>query len=112
MKKSVNQLIFAVAALALWEGLALAKFWPPYLFPTPQGVALSLWDGFRDHTLWIGIGVSFRRVVFGYLISVVLGGLLGIALASNQFLEDTTGRVILSLQSLPSACWVPLALLW
>jgi NitT/TauT family transport system permease protein len=33
-------------------------------------------------------------------------------LASNKFLEDTLGRVILSLQSLPSACWVPLALLW
>ncbi len=112
MKKSVNQIIFAAGVLAVWEALALAKIWPPYLFPTPQGVALSLYAGFRDHSLWIGIGVSLRRVVIGYAISVVLGILLGMILASNKFLDDTLGRVILSLQSLPSACWVPLALLW
>ena len=112
VKKSVNQLIFAAGVLAVWEALALAKVWPPYLFPTPQGVAQSLYDGFKDHSLWIGIGVSLRRVVIGYAISVVLGILLGMVLASNKFLEDTLGRVILSLQSLPSACWVPIALLW
>ena len=112
MKKSVNQIIFAAGVLAVWEALALAKIWPPYLFPTPLGVAQSLYEGFKDHSLWIGIGVSLRRVVIGYVISVVLGILLGMALASSQFLDDTVGRVILSLQSLPSACWVPIALLW
>ena len=112
MKKSVNQLIFAAGVLVLWETLALLKVWPPYLFPTPQGVAESLWDGFKDHSLWIGIGVSMRRVVIGYVISVILGILLGMLLATNKFLEDTLGRVILGLQSLPSACWVPIALLW
>jgi NitT/TauT family transport system permease protein len=112
VKKSVNQLIFAAGAMAVWEILALLKIWPPYLFPTPQGVAESLWAGFKDHSLLIGIEVSVRRVVIGYVISVVLGVLLGMLLASSQFLEDTLGRVILSLQSLPSACWVPIALLW
>jgi NitT/TauT family transport system permease protein len=112
VKKSVNQIIFAAGALAVWQALAVAKIWPPYLFPTPLGVAQSLYDGFKDHSLWIGIGVSLRRVVIGYAISVVLGILLGMVLASNKFLEDTLGRVILSLQSLPSACWVPIALLW
>jgi len=112
VKKSVNQIIFAAGVLIIWEALALAKIWPPYLFPTPAGVAASLYYGFKDHSFWIGIGVSLRRVVIGYVISVFLGILLGIALAASRFLEDTLGRVILSLQSLPSACWVPLALLW
>jgi sulfonate transport system permease protein len=112
VKKSVNQLIFAAGVLAIWETLAFLKVWPPYLFPTPQGVAKSLWDGFKDHSILIGIEVSLRRVVIGYTIAVFLGILLGILLASNKFLEDTVGRVILGLQSLPSACWVPLALLW
>ncbi len=84
VKKSVNQLIFAAGLLALWEALALAKIWPPYLFPTPQGVAQSLCDGFKDHSLWIGIGVSLRRVVIGYAISVVLGVLLGMAAGLEQ----------------------------
>ena len=112
VKKSANQLIFAAGVFIVWEALALAKIWPPYLFPTPQGVAESLYDGFKDHSLWIGIGVSLRRVVIGYTISVVLGILLGMALASSKFLDDTLGRVILSLQSLPSVCWLPVAILW
>ena len=112
MKKSVNQLIFAAGVLVLWEGLALLKFWPPYVFPTPRGVGESLWAGFADHSIWIGIAVSMRRVAIGYAISVVLGILLGVLLTWSRFLQDTLGGVILSLQSLPSICWVPLALLW
>ena len=112
MKKSVNQLIFAAGVLAVWEALALAKIWPPYLFPTPQGVAQSLYEGFKDHSLWIGIGVSLRRVVIGYAISAVLGIFLGMVLAWSKFLEDTVGHLVLSLQSLPSVCWLPIAILW
>ena len=112
MKKNVNQLIFAAGVLVVWEALALLKVWPPYLFPTPQGVTESLWDGLKDHSILIGIGISMRRVIIGYVISVVLGILLGMLIASNQFMEDTVGRVILGLQSLPSSCWVPIALLW
>ncbi len=65
MKKTVNQLIFGAGLLAVWEGLALLKLWPPYVFPTPRGVAESLWGGFANHSFWIGIGVSMRRVVIG-----------------------------------------------
>jgi NitT/TauT family transport system permease protein len=112
VKKNVNQLIFAAGVLVLWEGLALAKIWPPYSFPTPQGVAESLFAGFKDHTFWIGIGVSMQRVLIGYIISVVLGVFLGMVLAWSPFLEDTVGHLVLSLQSLPSVCWLPIAILW
>lgn len=112
MKKTVNQLIFGVGLLAIWEGLALLKLWPPYVFPTPQGVTESLWGGFANHSFWIGIGVSMRRVIIGYGISVVLGILLGMLISASRFLEDTLGRMVLSLQSLPSVSWLPMAVLW
>ena len=38
--------------------------------------------------------------------------ILGLAVASNKFLEETLGALLVSLQSLPSICWVPLAILW
>jgi NitT/TauT family transport system permease protein len=112
VKKNVNQLIFAAGVLLIWEALALAKVWPPYSFPTPQGVAESLFAGFKDRTFLIGIGVSMQRVLIGYVISVVLGIFLGMALAWSKFLEDTVGHLVLSLQSLPSVCWLPIAILW
>ena len=112
VKKSVNQLIFALGALIVWEALVFAKIWPPYSFPTPQGVAESMFDGFKDHSFWIGIAISMQRVIIGYIISVVLGIFLGSALAWSKFLDDTVGHLALSLQSLPSVCWLPIAILW
>src|SRR5215469_1349384 len=103
VKKSANQIVFAAGVLVIWEALALAKIWPPYLFPTPKGVSQALWDGlFKDRSFWIEIGFSMRRVALGYAISVVLGVLLGMPL----------GSMVLSLQSIPSTCWAPVAILW
>ena len=42
----------------------------------------------------------------------MLGLPLGLLTARFKFLEDTVGVLALGLQTLPSVCWVPLALLW
>jgi NitT/TauT family transport system permease protein len=41
-----------------------------------------------------------------------LGITLGFLISANEFLRDTVGGLVLSLQSLPSLCWLPLAVLW
>ena len=112
MNRVARFVIFYGALFAIWTILAKLKIWPPYLFPTPLGVGESLYAGFQDHSFWIAIGVSMRRVLIGYAISVVLGMILGFGVASNKFLEETMGGLLVSLQSLPSICWWPLALLW
>ena len=112
MKRVARYVVFYAALLGLWTLLAKGKIWPPYLLPTPWGVAEELYNGFRDHSYWIAIAVSMKRVLFGYLVSVVLGMILGLGVASNKFLEETMGGLFVSLQSLPSICWWPLALLW
>jgi NitT/TauT family transport system permease protein len=112
MKRAARLVIFYSCLFGLWALLAQFKIWPPYLFPTPWGVAQELYYGFADHSYWIAIAVSMRRVLIGYAISVVLGMFLGLGVASNKFLEETMGGLLVSLQSLPSICWWPLALLW
>jgi len=112
MKRAARLIIFYVGLLGLWTLLAELKIWPPYLFPTPWGVGEALYAGFQDHSFVIAIAVSMRRVLIGYAISVVLGMILGLGVASSKFLEETMGGLLVSLQSLPSICWWPLALLW
>ena len=112
MKRAARFVIFYSCLFGLWALLAQLKIWPPYLFPTPWGVGQELYYGFADHSYWIAIAVSMRRVLIGYAISVVLGMFLGLGVASNKFLEETMGGLLVSLQSLPSICWWPLALLW
>jgi NitT/TauT family transport system permease protein len=112
MKKLSKQVIFYCALIGIWVLLAKLHVWPPYLFPTPTGVGEELWAGFKDHSFWIGISVTMKRMLIGYSLSVVLGMILGLGIASNKFLEETVGGLMVSLQSLPSICWIPLAVLW
>jgi NitT/TauT family transport system permease protein len=53
-----------------------------------------------------------RRLVIGYVLGLVFGLPLGLLTARFKFCEDTLGVIALGLQTLPSVCWVPLALLW
>jgi len=71
-----------------------------------------LWDAVADGTLAQAALVTIRRLLAGYAIGLVLGLPLGLLTARFKFLEDTVGVLALGLQTLPSVCWVPLALLW
>ncbi len=112
MKRLIRNAMFYAAILAVWAIGAHSRVWPAQLFPAPQSVWQSLRTGFDDHSLWIAVGISMRRVAIGYGISVVLGVALGLLIASSKFVEQTLGGLLTSLQSLPSICWLPLAVLW
>jgi NitT/TauT family transport system permease protein len=112
LRRISRQVIFYSVLIGVWALLAKLKVWPPYSFPAPWSVGEALWDGFKDHSFWIGIAVSMKRMLIGYGLSVILGMFLGLAVASSKFLEETLGGLMVSLQSLPSICWIPLAVLW
>src|SRR5581483_5792451 len=107
-----NQVIFFAALLAAWEILFRLKLWAPYIFPSPSAVAQSLVGGFMDGSYPIAIGVSMMRICIGFGISLVIGLPLGLLLGRVRFLSDTLGTVLNGLQTLPSICWLPLALIW
>ena len=112
MKRWLRNMLFYAVLVAVWVILAKLKVWPPYIFPTPWGVGEAMWAGFADHSFWIAIGVSMRRMLLGYGLSVALGIALGMSVASSKFLDQTLGGLLVSLQSLPSICWLPIAVLW
>jgi NitT/TauT family transport system permease protein len=55
---------------------------------------------------------SMQRLLIGYSISVFVGLIIGMACGSSKYVDETVGSLLLGLQSLPSICWLPLALLW
>jgi NitT/TauT family transport system permease protein len=82
------------------------------LFPGPYAVGKSIVAAARDGTLTRAIATSVVRLLLGYTFSVVFGVLLGVALARSQRVKSTVGPLILGLSSVPSICWLPLAILW
>lgn len=112
MTRTIAALLFFVLLLALWQIAAESGRWSPVLFPSPWAVVQYLWNAVLDGTLPEAIGVTLNRLLFGYAIGVLIGLPLGLLMSSSQLLEDTLGALALGLQTLPSVCWVPLALLW
>ncbi len=107
-----RQVIFFAALFLLWEGLARLGLWPEYLFPPPSSVLAALFAGLKNGTILIGVVGSLSRLLKGYLIATVLGIGIGLLMAQVRWAKDTFGLLLLGLQTLPSICWLPLALLW
>ncbi len=112
MKRLIIALLFFASLLFVWEALVRAGVWSAVLLPSPAIVARYLADAALDGSLWDASLVTLRRLFAGYLTGIVLGLPLGLLTARFRFLRDTLGLVALGLQTLPSVCWVPLALLW
>jgi NitT/TauT family transport system permease protein len=82
------------------------------LVPPPAEVGRTLIAGFQDGTLVIALLASLGRVCAGFAIGTILGIGLGALTAKSRWAEDTIGRLILSLQTIPSIAWLPFAMLW
>src|SRR3954466_3060239 len=67
---------------------------------------------FTTSDLFTALRVTMTRLMIGYIAGVLIGVPLGILTARFSWAEDTIGVMGLGLQTLPSVCWVPLALLW
>lgn len=110
--KLIKQAVFYAALVFLWQLVAALGVWPGYVFPSPLNVMRAVAEGVMDGSFLIGIVVSFRRLLIGFFIAMLLGGLLGVILRVSKSLDETIGSLVLGLQTLPSICWLPLALLW
>src|SRR6185437_12457712 len=112
MKRAVVVIVFFAALVGIWQVATMSGRWSPVLLPPPRAVGEYLWAALSDGTLVDAAMVTLRRLLIGYAIGLAIGLPLGLAVSTSQYLEDTVGALALGLQTLPSVCWVPLALLW
>jgi len=96
----------------LWDGFGLSYLTHDYLKVPGQHAPHSLWQAMAQKEYARAIGASLYRLVVGYSIAVSIGFPLGLLVARFELAEKTIGWLSLSLQSLPSICWIPLAILW
>jgi NitT/TauT family transport system permease protein len=123
--------------LAAWETAYRLIGWHSWIFPAPSHVFDALLGLLNIHTafgdplragwprpateypagsfffspLIVAIVVSSVRIVVGFVLSLFLGVFLGLAMWRWAWLDRLLGPLFLGLQTLPSVCWVPLAIL-
>ncbi|MCI8771767.1 MAG: ABC transporter permease [Lachnospiraceae bacterium] len=108
---------FYVGLIALWQLLYTASTdwfsWAkPYAIPHPSGVWKSITSLVSNGTLQTAIVNSMLRVLIGFLIACLIGIILGILIINSEYLARNLKPLILGVQTLPSICWVPFAILW
>jgi len=112
MKRFLLAAAFFAVLVLLWEAVFRAKIWSPVLLPSPGQVVTYLESAAADGTLVKATVITMRRLLVGYMIGLIIGLPLGLLTARWKVFGDTIGTLALGLQTLPSVCWVPLALLW
>jgi NitT/TauT family transport system permease protein len=105
---------FWAAFIVVWQIAYVIVQWKPWLFPAPTHIAESVRDMFAD-TAQVGLPgalfVSLVRLAAGFTTSVVIALPFGFAMAQSKTVDRVLGGVFLGVQTLPSVCWAPLAVL-
>jgi NitT/TauT family transport system permease protein len=108
-----------LAALALfflgWQAIVWSHWKPEYALAGPVESLKELWHAAVDvgpngsHVLLHSIANTMQRAAVGYAISVVVGVVLGLAVARSRVLRAAVGSMITGLQTMPTIAWLPLA---
>jgi NitT/TauT family transport system permease protein len=96
---------------AIWLGVVWSGWRPDYVVPPPSDVFADLREMAADGTLGTAVGNTMRLAAIGYLIAVVLGTAIGLAVARVRVLRAAFGSLITGLQTMPSVAWVPWSIL-
>jgi NitT/TauT family transport system permease protein len=103
--------LLAVGMVVLFWQLVVWSGWrPEFVLPSPFTVFQRLGEMLRSAELWTAIGVTMERAVKGYLLALVIGCVVGLAVARSQVLRAAIGSLVTGLQTMPSVAWFPLAL--
>lgn len=104
-----------LAAVALffggWQIIAWLKLKPSYVLPGPGPVLKEFWHILTNGVLLHATTTTMQRAAIGYAVSVVVGVVVGLAVARSRILRAAVGSMITGLQTMPTIAWLPLAVL-
>jgi len=93
----------------LWQAVVWLGLKPTYLLPGPVTVLKQFWHDIQNGKLLEAAGNTLQRAGVGYGIALVIGSVIGIAVARWQVLRAGIGSMITGLQTMPTIAWFPLA---
>lgn len=112
-----KKILFFITIIGAWQllyflSVDVLKTVSSYTLPSPMGVAVRFVELVTGNTLIKAVLYSVGRGIAGYIISVILGIVLGLAINGSHYFKYNFRSLILGIQTLPSVCWVPFAILW
>lgn len=97
--------------LGAWELLYLSEWRPSYVLPGPTETFAALFEMVGTERFWLATQTTMTRAGTGFILALIIGSFIGIAVARVKPLRLAIGNVITGLQVMPSIAWFPLAIL-
>jgi NitT/TauT family transport system permease protein len=88
-----------------WQLFTSLKIVDPFFFGQPSGIVRTAWQwvqhGTNQGSIWLQIYTTMEEAVFGFLIGVAAGVVVGVLLGQFRFLSDVLSPYIKAVNALP-----------
>lgn len=111
LNEIANTILFISVFVGIWQLIYLTGIWPKVSLPSPLMVGESFYELLQNNLLIISIGMTMYRLILGFIMSIVIGMAIGLAMVKFPAFGKTMGSFAIGLQSFPSIAWVPFAIL-
>jgi NitT/TauT family transport system permease protein len=96
--------------LFTWQAVVWLGLKPSYALPGPVPVFERFFSDINDGVLLKATANTMQRAAIGYGIAVVIGSVIGVAVARSKVLRTAIGSLITGLQTMPTIAWFPLTI--
>jgi putative hydroxymethylpyrimidine transport system permease protein len=106
----IAPLLLLSLGVLVWEWRVRAEETPDWFLPAPSLIADTLWTErglLADHA-WI----TLREVLLGFLIALVAGILIAVAIHASPIVERALYPIVIASQAVPLVALAPLLLVW
>lgn len=111
MNKAAKYLFAAAFWIAIWQIIAMVVG-EELLFPSPMATLRAFLDLCGTSNFWLTVGISFKRIFIGILISMAMGIVGGILTGIAPFFRILFEPILSIIRSTPVASFIVLLVLW
>jgi NitT/TauT family transport system permease protein len=101
----VAQVVVLILVFGGWQLFTSLKIVDPFFFGQPSGIVRTAWQwvqhGTNQGSIWLQIYTTMEEAIFGFLIGVAAGVVVGVLLGQFRFLSDVLSPYIKAVNALP-----------
>jgi NitT/TauT family transport system permease protein len=102
---------FHIGLLLVWE-IACRTVIPSYFLPAPSSVVQAFLVTLKSGELLTQLGQTASVLVTGFLLALVTGMLLGVAMGTSRILARLLDPYVNAFNAMPTVALVPLVVIW
>ena len=109
--------ISVIAFLVFWELIVRFEVVSPHLLASPTQVITLFIDKLSNPNpdgtiIWGHIGLSLEEAVIGYVLALLIGIPLGLAMGWFSTFDGLVRPIFEIVRPIPSVAWIPLCIIW